>query len=469
METLRLRPSALAALAALIRTAQAFDRPADRLLSEWLRRHRVGSRDRWIVAEGFYAWLRYRLTIESVAAAGRSGSPAPEALALVALARQFGASLLPPPAEVDRYAKWLSELRERSPHPRRELPAWLWDRLGRVAGERRSALAEALLMPAPLDLRVNTLKAKRDTVLEQLRAEGLTEAVPTPLAPHGIRLPQPSARRIDWSRHPLFESGAIEVQDEGSQLLAEFTGARRGEVVVDFCAGAGGKTLALAARMASTGRIYALEVHPRRLANLFPRLARSGATNVQPMLIADENDPKLERLHGKADRVLVDAPCSGLGTLRRNPDLKWRQSPESVRELTSLQARILNAAARLVRVNGRLIYATCSLLREENEAVVEAFLEEHRDAWAVSHDWAPLHPSGTLDKGGQEESNATRPRATEEPPSRDRRMRSEHETKPSTRAAGVAAVVLSEEGYLRLAPDTHGCDGFFAVALTRKR
>ncbi|MCS6996335.1 MAG: SAM-dependent methyltransferase, partial [Casimicrobiaceae bacterium] len=175
METLRLRPSALAALAALIRTAQAFDRPADRLLSEWLRRHRVGSRDRWIVAEGFYAWLRYRLTIESVAAAGRSGSPAPEALALVALGRQFGASLLPPRAEVDRYAKWLSELRERSPHPRRELPAWLWDRLGRVAGERRSALAEALLMPAPLDLRVNTLKAKRDTVLEQLRAEGLTE------------------------------------------------------------------------------------------------------------------------------------------------------------------------------------------------------------------------------------------------------------------------------------------------------
>jgi 16S rRNA (cytosine967-C5)-methyltransferase len=155
-------------------------------------------------------------------------------------------------------------------------------------------------------------------------------------------------------------------------------------MVVDFCAGAGGKTLQLGAMMRSTGRLYAFDVSERRLAKLKPRMARAGLSNVHPTVIAHENDAKVKRLAGKADRVLVDAPCSGLGTLRRNPDLKWRQSPESVAEMVAKQGSILASAARLVRPGGRLVYATCSLLAEENDGVVDAFLAAHPEFREVS-------------------------------------------------------------------------------------
>jgi 16S rRNA (cytosine967-C5)-methyltransferase len=239
-----------------------------------------------------------------------------------------------------------------------------------------------LLKPAAFDLRVNTLKAKRDDVLKRLQKEGFSDARATPLSEVGIRLQQLELGRVDISRHELFEDGSIEVQDEGSQLLAKLVGAKRGEFVIDFCAGAGGKTLALAAMMASTGRLYAFDNNERRLDNLSPRLARSGASNVQTQRIEDENDKKLDKFFGKADRVLVDAPCSGLGTLKRNPDLKWRQSPASVKELLQIQKNILNAAAKLVKNGGRLVYATCSLLTEENEKVAEDFLAKHSE-WKV--------------------------------------------------------------------------------------
>ena len=228
--------------------------------------------------------------------------------------------------------------------------------------------------PAPLDLRVNTMMNSRDDALQAMRAAGL-EAEPTALAPHGIRLrgkPALGAQKI-------FIDGRIEVQDEGSQLLATLVAPKRGEFIVDFCAGAGGKTLALGDLMRSTGRLYALDVSAKRLAKLKPRLARSGLSNVHPVLIESERDPKLKRMAGKADRVLVDAPCSGLGTLRRNPDLKWRQTPASVIELTAKQASILEAAARLVKPGGRLVYATCSLLREENQGIVDAFVAAHAE------------------------------------------------------------------------------------------
>ncbi len=163
------------------------------------------------------------------------------------------------------------------------------------------------------------------------------------------------------------------MQDEGSQLLALLTDAKRGEMVVDFCAGAGGKTLALGAAMRNTGRLYAFDTSGHRLDALKPRLARSGLSNVHPVQIAHERDERIKRLAGKIDRVLVDAPCSGLGTLRRNPDLKWRQSPQAVEELRAKQAAILASAARLLKPGGRLVYATCSLLRAENEAVADAF------------------------------------------------------------------------------------------------
>ena len=178
-------------------------------------------------------------------------------------------------------------------------------------------------------------------------------------------------------RHPLFLEGKVEVQDEGSQLLAYLVAPRRREMVVDFCAGAGGKTLALGALMHSEGRVYAFDTAEKRLSNLKPRLRRSGLSNVHPQLIAGAADARVKRLTSKIDRVLVDAPCSGLGTLRRNPDLKWRQGPQAVTEMAAKQRAILDAAARLVKPGGRLVYATCSLLQEENEAVVDAFLDAH--------------------------------------------------------------------------------------------
>jgi 16S rRNA (cytosine967-C5)-methyltransferase len=238
-----------------------------------------------------------------------------------------------------------------------------------MPAEELLALTRGLNGVAPLDLRVNLLKAERKTVLPQLQAEGLA-ATECKYAPQGIRV----TGRPALQKHPLFVDGSVEVQDEGSQLLGQLLQPKRGEMVVDFCAGAGGKTLLLGAMMRSTGRLYALDVSDKRLSKLKPRLARSGLSNVHPICITSETDQRVKRLAGKVDRVLVDAPCSGLGTLRRNPDLKWRQSPESVAELTAKQASILAAAAKLLKPGGRLVYATCSILDEENGAIVGAFL-----------------------------------------------------------------------------------------------
>ena len=176
----------------------------------------------------------------------------------------------------------------------------------------------------------------------------------------------------------VFTRGEVEVQDEGSQLLALLTDAKRGEMVVDFCAGAGGKTLALGAAMRNTGRLYAYDTSGHRLDAMKPRLARSGLSNVHPVQLAHERDERIKRLAGKIDRVLIDAPCSGLGTLRRNPDLKWRQSPKAIAELRVKQQAILDSAARLLKPGGRLVYATCSLLRAENEDIADGFRGAHR-------------------------------------------------------------------------------------------
>jgi 16S rRNA (cytosine967-C5)-methyltransferase len=281
-------------------------------------------------------------------------------------------------------------------------------------------LAAALNEPAPLDLRVNTLKLKREEAQAQLAALGI-EAVPTPYSPLGLRIDgKPALNKLE-----LFTSGAVEVQDEGSQLLALLLAPKRGEMVVDFCAGAGGKTLALGAAMRNTGRLYAFDVSGHRLDALKPRLARSGLSNVYPAQIAHERDDRIKRLAGKIDRVLVDAPCSGLGTLRRNPDLKWRQSPQAVVELQAKQRAILASAARLVKPGGRLVYATCSLLDAENEAIAAEFAAAHAD-------FKPLAADEALGKAQVE-------RAGE----------------------------LVENGALRLWPHRHATDGFFAVAWER--
>jgi 16S rRNA (cytosine967-C5)-methyltransferase len=229
-------------------------------------------------------------------------------------------------------------------------------------------LVESLTLGAGLDLRVNSFKAKRSHVQKALAASGI-KAVPTPFSPWGLRI----AGKPALNKNEAFLRGDFEVQDEGSQLLAMLVDAKRGEMVVDFCAGAGGKTLAIGAAMKSTGRLYAFDTSAHRLDAFKPRMARSGLSNVHPAAIAHERDERVKRLSGKIDRVLVDAPCSGLGTLRRNPDLKWRQSPEAVVEMAVKQAAILQSAARLLKPGGRLVYATCSFLPAENEAIADGF------------------------------------------------------------------------------------------------
>jgi 16S rRNA (cytosine967-C5)-methyltransferase len=347
-----------------------FEYPADAVLSRYFRdRHALGQQDRAFVAEAVFGILRRRLLLDHLAP-----QATPRQLLLLWLARVAGYSGrelggLCSSAET----QWLNTTRAQGALPlpvEADLPQWVIDRLPEHDADFIRALGRALQEPAPLDLRVNTMRATRDEVLARLNAEGIA-AAPTPLSPAGIRLQGKPA----LARHPLFTGGAIEVQDEGSQLLGYLLAPRRSDLVVDFCAGAGGKTLMLGALMNSQGRIYAFDVSEKRMARLKPRLKRSGLSNLHPLVIAHENDTKVKRLAGKIDRVLVDAPCSGLGTLRRNPDLKFRQSPESVTELAAKQASILGAAARLVKPGGRLVYATCSLLAEENRDVVAAFLK----------------------------------------------------------------------------------------------
>ncbi len=365
-----MHPNALLDLATdLLRQVLAFDQPADAVVSAFFRKHKaLGARDRHTLAETAYGVLRQRLLFNHLA---QSGSGALERR-LAILAWQ-GSDTFLRGALGPHEQQWLAQVKaiDRATLPeklRHNLPDWLAGALQRQTGDQFWPLVQALEQPAPLDLRVNTVKAKRDEVQRALAGAGIT-AEPTPFSPWGLRVQgKPALNKLD-----VFTTGAVEVQDEGSQLLALLTDAKRGEMVVDFCAGAGGKTLALGASMRNTGRLYAFDVSGHRLDALKPRLARSGLSNVYPAQIAHERDDRVKRLAGKIDRVLVDAPCSGLGTLRRNPDLKWRQSPKAVEELQAKQQAILESAARLLKPGGRLVYATCSLLEAENEAVVAAF------------------------------------------------------------------------------------------------
>jgi len=351
--------------------------PADVVLKHYFRDNRsLGSRDRALVADTVYSVLRRRRLLETL-----TPSAAPRELALASLVKLQGVSI----GQLESLLKssernWLAELKARDMDAlpfevKADLPDWVIERLRRrYADSEILALARSLQHPAPLDLRVNTLKAPREAVLERLEADG-TPGAATRYSPIGVRVKE----KVALNRHPMFLDGAVEVQDEGSQVLGLLVEPRRSDMVVDFCAGAGGKTLQLGAAMGSHGRLYAYDVSDKRLANLTPRLRRSGLSNVHPQRIDGENDSKVKRLRGKVDRVLVDAPCTGLGTLRRNPDLKTRQTEAGLAELTAKQWAILEAAAALVKPGGRLVYGTCSLLEEENEAIVERFLAAHPD------------------------------------------------------------------------------------------
>ncbi|WP_341645558.1 RsmB/NOP family class I SAM-dependent RNA methyltransferase [Thauera sp. SDU_THAU2] len=398
----------------------AFEFPADAVLSRHFRDNReLGHRDRGFIAETVYGVLRRLRWLRRLA----GDKATPRELLLAWFARGEGWPMrnfegLASATERDWVAAVkAAELGEASLAERADLPDWLAERLLRSFDEAGVlALAQGLNRPAPLDLRANLLKLDRDSLLARLREDGIA-AEPGSLSPQAVRLSGKPALQ----KHPLFLDGSFEVQDEGSQLLGLLVQPRRGELVVDFCAGAGGKTLQLGAMMRSTGRLYAFDVSEKRLAKLKPRMARAGLSNVHPMLIAHENDAKLKRMAGKADRVLVDAPCTGLGTLRRNPDLKWRQSPAAVDEMVAKQGAILAAAARLVRPGGRLVYATCSLLAEENDAVVDAFLAAHPQ-------FRPVAAQEVLDKQGVKMETGER---------------------------------------LRLLPHVHDTDGFFAAVMER--
>jgi len=407
--------SAADALAAVLDLSQ----PADSVLSRYFREHKMlGQRERGFIAEAVYAVLRRKRMLERLC----DGKPTPSRLVLAALMRVQGVSQRQL-AEVvkPKVQEWLAEIKASEPElslaERTDLPDWLCERLLRQMDEAALIdLTRGLNQPAPLDLRVNVFKAERDEILTKFRADGI-EAEPCPYAPHGIRL----KGKPSLAKHRLFLAGLFEVQDEGSQLLGHLLAPKRGEMVADFCAGAGGKTLLLGALMRSTGRLYAFDVSDKRLSKLKPRLARSGLSNVHPAVIANAGDQRIKRLAGKMDRVLVDAPCSGLGTLRRNPDLKWRQTALGIDELTRKQREIIASAARLLKPGGRLVYATCSPLVEENEAIVDAFLASH---------------SGFVRRSCAE-------------------------------ILAKQGIALDTGSDLRLLPHLHGTDGFYAAALER--
>ena len=416
----------LDACAELVRLTLQFEHPADSVVSRFFREHRqLGPRERATLAETAYNVLRHKLRFEYLA---RSGSGAKERrLAILGFhaPRDFLYGAI---TEAEK--TWLEgcdrvkpeEFLERHRH---NLPEWMVEPLKEQLGSEFWPLVESLGQSASLDLRVNALHDKRADVQKELKQAGIV-TTPTPYSPWGLRTEsKPALTKLD-----VFVRGAIEVQDEGSQLLALLLDAHRGEMVVDFCAGAGGKTLAIGASMRNTGRLYAFDVSGHRLDALKPRLARSKLSNVHPAAIAHERDDRIKRLAGKIDRVLVDAPCSGLGTLRRNPDLKWRQTPKALEELTVKQLAILQSAARLLKPGGRLVYATCSLLMQENEAIAQAFTQANPEFEVLS--------------AGAELERLKVPNA-----------------------ASLCSGDQAE--FLRLWPHRHGTDGFFAALWVKKQ
>lgn len=383
-------------LSHLLAQVLRFDGPADAVMSRYFKQHiRLGPRERSLVAEGTFFALRRLATLKWMM---QPAVPvrASRLAALVTLARQHGLAALEGRALRGDERAVRNALAMNPAHApaavRSEVPLWLFQRIS-AQYDDAEALLDVMLDPAPLDLRVNSLKAERQDVLRELTASAPQhaplDAQLTPYSPDGIRLFEKPA----LTRWPLYQQGLIEVQDEGSQLIARLVAPRRGEMVVDFCAGAGGKTLALGALMRSTGRLYAFDTHARRLAGLAPRMARAGLSNVHPAAIASENDVRVKRLAGKIDRVLVDAPCSGSGTLRRNPDLKWRFDESEFVRVNTIQGNVLRAAARMVKPGGRLVYATCSLLAPENQDLVERFVAE-TPGWRVVPAAEVLAPQG---------------------------------------------------------------------------
>lgn len=418
----------------LLHEVDRLARPADAVVSAWFRvRRHIGENDRGWILELLYELLRHHARLGWwLARLAREDSPRNRLLAWLALKegetpdrikRLFNGAKFAPAILTGHEQALLAELRGCTiAHPgmpedvRLECPPWAAAPLRRRFGQAFGTEMAVLLTPAPLDLRINPIKSTRALMLGALAELGF-QAEASAMAPHGIRVRE----RVSLARLPMLKGGEVEIQDEGSQLVALLVDARPGDRVVDFCAGAGGKTLAIAAQMNNRGHIIACDVMEGRLKRGAERFRRAGLHNIETRLLTGETDRWIKRHKGGFDRVLVDAPCSGTGTWRRNPDARWRATKDDgLANLVSLQARILASAARLVKPGGRLVYATCSLLLEENEEQVAAFLAAH-PAFRV----APL------------------------------------------REAAPQLAGSSHSDYLSLTPARNDTDGFFAAAMQR--
>jgi len=431
-----------AQVAAAIELLQDIDKgraPADDIVGNYFRRHRfAGSSDRGAISGHIYAVLRHRAALDWWI--GRRGEDLPadarrRMLAALVLLEDWTPRAVDKACDGDRFRPEPLDPREREMlrelegealdvpampgWVRGNFPDWLHPYLERAFGGGIHKEMAALNGEAPLDLRVNTLKGDRNTALNELKYKDI-KAQPTPWSPLGLRVRE----RIPLATLEVFKEGLVEVQDEGSQVAALLADARPGMRVVDFCAGAGGKTLALAAQMRNRGHLIACDVSASRLERATQRLRRAGASIVQRLPLTSHRDKWVKRHVQSFDRVFVDAPCTGIGTWRRNPDAKWRLKEEDVSELVALQADILESAERLVKPGGRLIYATCSLLQEENEAQIERFLADHADfaLLPVAKVWAET----------------------------------------------VGTACPAEGDTLRLTPARHHTDGFFVAVLARK-
>jgi 16S rRNA (cytosine967-C5)-methyltransferase len=356
--------------------------PADRATAAYFRTRRyIGGADRRAVLDHVYAILRRRAALGWKLDRARGDVKLPEierARMIARMAVMEGWSADRIAGAEKRIAKALEGQTLEDPKAplwvRYEFPEWCEPRLKQAFGKRLEAEMRAALNEATTDIRVNTLKGTRAQAIRALR-EADIEAKPTSLSPWGLRV----EGRAPLATLTVFKDGLIEIQDEGSQLVALMVDPKPGERIVDFCAGAGGKTLALAAMMENKGKLVAMDVLKGRIERSATRIRRAGINNVERRDLSSERDPWVKRHAGGYDRVLIDAPCSGAGTWRRNPDAKWRLKPSDLEELVDLQRRILDSASRLVKSGGRLVYATCSLFKEENADQVAAFLESNQD------------------------------------------------------------------------------------------
>ncbi|MCW6511094.1 RsmB/NOP family class I SAM-dependent RNA methyltransferase [Lichenifustis flavocetrariae] len=406
-------------------------RPVADVLRDWGRSHRfAGSKDRAAIGDLAYDALRVHAS-----AAWIMGDASPRAVLLGALRRIRGmtsetiAGLLtgqdhaPAPLTEAELARLDTDTLADAPdHIRGDIPEWLAPSFAAVFGQDTAAEGEALSRRAPVDLRTNLLKgdrAKAERALKHLGPE------PTPYSPWGLRLVH-SDRAPAMAAEPAYAKGLVEVQDEGSQLAALLSGAGPGQQVLDLCAGGGGKTLALAAMMENKGQVYAADADGRRLTPIYDRLARADARNIQVRAPRGTQDV-LADLAGRCDLVFIDAPCTGTGTWRRNPDAKWRLRPGALEQRCKAQDEVLAAAVRYLKPGGRLLYATCSVLHEENEDRIAALLAAHPDL-------LPLDAGVMAARAGVPQLG-------------------NHASK-------------SGPG-LRLTPRTTGTDGFYIAALTR--